>query len=292
MAVDSGQHLAGYLKHWAPEPLADRDLISPSQVAALAAVLDEAATPAGIGEQLPPMWHSLYFLEWPRHSELGPDGHLASGHFYPPIPDRRRMFAGGRLRVHAPIEIGVEADRVRSLSGVNVKRGRTGEMAFVTVRSEISQSGSMRIIEEQDIVYRCGEAPGRTALTSIDTSGEPASTAEWRQRVDTDPRLLFRISALTANAHRIHYDVPYVAGVEGYPGLVVHGPLLVLLMMELVRKRAEGQAVASLDYRLKRPVFAGERLLVAGNPDGRHSAALGVVTAREDSHASAEVTFG
>ncbi|MGH3626954.1 MAG: FAS1-like dehydratase domain-containing protein [Sciscionella sp.] len=261
-------------------------------VIVFAAVLDERAAPAGAGEHLPPMWHWLYFLEWPRHSELGLDGHPTSGHFYPPIPDRRRMFAGGRLRVHAPIEIGVEADRVRSLAGVNFKRGRTGEMAFVTVRSEISQSGGVRVVEDQDIVYRSGESPGRTALASIDTSGEPASRAEWRHRVDTDPRLLFRISALTANAHRIHYDAPYVAGVERYPGLVVHGPLLVLLMMELVRKRVAGQAIASIDYRLKRPVFAGERLLVVGNPDGQRGAVLGVHTAREDGHATAEVTFG
>lgn len=281
--------LADYVERWAPGPVTDGDPIAPGPIAALAAALDVGEVATAPGERVLPFWHWLYFLEWPRRAELGADGHPAEGDFYPPIPDRRRMIAGGRLRVADPLEIGVAAQRTRGLAGVRVKEGRTGEMVFVTVRSEISQGGRVRVVEEQDVVYRSGEDPGRASLTSIDLGGEPVSDAGWQRRFDTDSRLLFRFSALTANAHRIHYDEPYVTGVEGYPGLVVHGPLLVLLMGELARGSSKRE-VATFDYRLRRPVFVGESILVTGDSAGP-GAEFGITTARESAHATAEVSF-
>jgi hydroxyacyl-ACP dehydratase HTD2-like protein with hotdog domain len=277
--------LADYVERWAPKTVTDSDPLAAGPIAALAAALDIDDVATSPGERVLPFWHWLHFLDWPRRSELGADGHPSEGHFHPPIPDRRRMVAGGRLEVAEPLEIGVDAQRTRSLAGVQVKEGRTGEMVFVTVRSEISQGGRVRVVEEHDVVYRSGEDPGRASLTSIDLTGEPASDAAWQRPFDTDSRLLFRFSALTANAHRIHYDEPYVTGVEGYPGLVVHGPLLVLLMGELARGSAK-RVVASFGYRLRRPVFVGESILVTG--DG---AEFAIATARESAHATAKVSF-
>lgn len=284
MNSDIGQ----YLDDWQPEPITDSDVIDPVPIAALSAALDQPGTVAAKGEPLPPLWHWLHFLRWPVHSDLGGDGHPGRGHFLPPIPDRRRMFAGGRLVVRQPLEVGMPAQRTRELDEVVVKRGNTGEMVFVTVRVEISQDDRVRVIEEQDIVYRSGEDAGRSALARIDTEGDPQADAPWRLELRPDPMLLFRFSALTANAHRIHYDQPYVTGVEGYPGLVVHGPLLVLLMLELPRR--QGRCPKSLSYRLRSPVFAGERLLALGEPCGE-GAELRIATAREEHNCMAEVHF-
>ncbi|GHF60619.1 3-methylfumaryl-CoA hydratase [Amycolatopsis bartoniae] len=276
--MDLGEHVAG----WRPGPVSTSDELPPGPVAALSAVFDQ---PPAEGA-LPPLWHWLYFLEWPPESELGEDGHPLRGHFLPPIPDRRRMFAGGRLEVHAPLMPGTRAERVSTLGEVAVKEGRTGEMVFVTVRHEISQGSRLCVVEEQDIVYRSGEDERRRGVSAYSTDETPPSDAPWQRALRPDSRLLFRISALTANTHRIHYDEPYVREVEGYPGLVVHGPLLALLMLELVRDRP----VRSLSYRLRRPVFAGEHLRALGDP-APGGASLRIATAREDRAATAEVSF-
>lgn len=272
--------LGQYLESWRPGPLTKDDDLSPGPARALSSVLDQPPPE----RTLPPLWHWLHFLDWPAQRELGEDGHPTEGHFLPPIPDRRRMFAGGRLRVEQPLRLGERAESVSSVADVVVKQGRTGEMAFVTVRSEISQGGRLCVVEEQDIVYRSGEDEGRTF--DYDAADAPPSDAAWQRSIRPDSRLLFRFSALTANAHRIHYDDPYVREVEGYPGLVVHGPLLALLMLELVRDRE----VRTFSFRLRKPVFAGEHVCALGDP-GEGGAALRVATARDDRHATAEVTF-
>ncbi|MGH3632490.1 MAG: hypothetical protein ACRDRL_34275, partial [Sciscionella sp.] len=268
------------------------DPLSPAPVAALAAVLG-LRTPAAVeGEPLPPLWHWLYFLDWPVRQDLGPDGHPLDGDFLPPIPDRRRLFAGGRLTVHRSLELGVPAVRTSSLAGTAVKRGRTGEMALVTVRQEFHQRDRLCLVEEQDLAYHSGADTGvGSTFAGIDPAGtpQPARTgAAWELAMTTDPILLFRFSGLTANPHRIHYDADYCRQVEGYPGLVVHGPLLALLMAEPARRA--GRAVESMSYRLRRPMFVGEPLLVTGEPDGG-TAAMRVVTGRQDRHAVAEVRY-
>ncbi|HVW43126.1 MAG TPA: hypothetical protein VHC18_17430 [Amycolatopsis sp.] len=272
--------LREYVESWRPGPVTSVDALPPGPAEALSAVLDRSP----VKDTLPPLWHWLYFLTWPAQRDLGDDGHPRDGHFLPPIPDRRRMFAGGRLEVRHALELGIPAERTDSLGDVVVKQGRTGEMAFVTVRSEISQGGRVCVAEEQDIVYRMGEDEGRRF--DYDTADAPASDAAWQLSMRPDPRLLFRYSALTANAHRIHYDDPYVREVEGYPALVVHGPLLAMLMLELVRDRD----VRTLSFRLRKPVFAGEHVCALGDPAG-DGASLRVATARDEKHATAEVTF-
>ena len=261
--------LDSYLQDWSPEDLHDADPLPAERVEALAAVLNTAEHLVD-RDELPPLWHWVFFQEWSRHGELGQDGHPAGGHFLPPIPDRRRMFAGGRLTTHRPLQPGRRAERTRSLANVAVKTGRSGQMVFVTVRSVFRQDGQDRITEEHDYVYRSGEGAAKSSEASRPVE-LPRSEAAWQQPFTGDPVRLFRYSALTANAHRIHYDAPYAREVEAYPDLVVHGPLLVLLLSELTRARSPHRT-STVDYRLRRPVFAGDPVLLSADPDGTAAA--------------------
>ncbi|HTK62968.1 MAG TPA: MaoC family dehydratase N-terminal domain-containing protein [Pseudonocardia sp.] len=275
--------LAEYLQGWWPEPLRRTDRIRQWPVDAFAGLLDQPALDPGA--PLPPLWHWFSFLDHPAQSEIGSDGHPAAGHFLPPIPHRRRMFAGGRWRTEPgvpPIRVGDEVTMVSSVTSIEPKTGRSGEMAFVTVRNEFSRDGVPTVVEEQDIVYRSEPPEGPDAVPAVGASASgpkpgPASAgnsasatpAQHELRIDPDPPLLFRYSALTYNTHRIHYDQSYATGVEGYPGLVVHGPLLALLALELPRRHRPDDEVLEFRYRLRKPAFAGATI-VAGSwePDG------------------------
>ena len=253
--------MAGSLARWAPEPVTAVDRIDPWPVAAFSALLDLPPA-AGPGDELPPLWHWFSFLDHPLQAELGEDGHPAAGRFLPPMPDRRRMIAGGRLDVRGALRVGDTVERRSELVAVREKEGRSGAMVFVTVRHTLSRGGAALVVEEQDVVYR-SQAPG---VARPLPDGEPVPVPSGGTALDTGPALLFRFSALTHNTHRIHYDAPYATGVEGYPGLVVHGPLLALLALEVPRRA--GRAVTSFSYRLARPVVAGRRVVAGEGPDG------------------------
>ncbi|WNV77110.1 MaoC family dehydratase N-terminal domain-containing protein [Geodermatophilus sp. DSM 44513] len=257
------------LAGWAPEPEETAEVVGPWPAAAFSAVLDLPAPAAGEGDPLPLLWHWFSFLGTPRQSGLGEDGHPAAGRFLPPVPDRRRMIAGGRVRVRAPILVGERVTRRAELAAVRVTDGRSGPMAFVTTRYTFrrgDRSGDdVLLTEEQDVVYRSQPAGQQRVLPVGEPDAEPEH--DWRIETATGPELLFRFSALTHNAHRIHYDQPYVTGVEGYPGLVVHGPLLALLLLEVPRRHA-GRPVSAFDYRLTSPVFAGATVLTHGRRSG------------------------
>ncbi|MFD6277468.1 hypothetical protein ACFWFI_18135 [Streptomyces sp. NPDC060209] len=282
--------LSSYVENWHPEPVNTHDPMDPGPTAAVSALLDLPGPAAKAGDALPPLWQWFHFLHWPAQHELGPDGHLRDARFLPPLPDRQRMFAGGRCRIVEPLRLGEPAERVSSLGSVTPKHGRSGELLFVTERQEFRQSGRTCLVEEQDIVYRSGRGSGSQHPAVVDDRTAPDAEEPWQLRLQPDPTLLFRLSALTANAHRIHYDAPYCRDTEGYPGLVVHGPLLALLMLDVVRREAPGRQVSSLAFRLRRPAFAGELLLAAGSPSGT-GVQLRTVTHRDARHATAEVTF-
>ncbi|MGY1605909.1 MULTISPECIES: FAS1-like dehydratase domain-containing protein [unclassified Geodermatophilus] len=262
---------------WSPGPLTGTAVVAPGPAAAFAALLDQPAPPLADGDPLPPGWHVFTFLDRPATADLGDDGHPRAGHFLPPLPHRRRMIAGGRLQVTAPLRVGSAVERTSSLARCEVKTGRSGEMLLVTVRSEYREDGALLVTEEQDVVYRSQEAGSSPAPAG---AGSPADIGDHVVEVLPDPPLLFRFSALTYNAHRIHYDQPYATQVEGHPGLVVHGPLLALLLLEVPRRHLPDRSVTSFSHRLVRPAYAGPPVRAGGRLDGdRFALSAGTVGA-------------
>jgi 3-methylfumaryl-CoA hydratase len=258
--------LAASLRGWAPGPVSLARRVDPWPAEAFAGLIGTPAPPLREGDPLPPLWHWFTLLEHPATSEIGPDGHPAAGAFLPPVPDRRRMFAGGRLRLDAPIPVGARLSAVSSVANVAVKRGRSGELAFVTVRHDLAVDGHPAGTEEQDLAYRSQPPGAPPRPVPRPPGGEPEPAGDWRLEVAADPVLLFRFSALTYNGHRIHYDRDYATTAEGYPDLVVHGPLLALLALELPRLHAPDRTVTALEYRLLRPAVAPARVIAAASP--------------------------
>ncbi|NNH70460.1 hypothetical protein HLB23_11400 [Nocardia uniformis] len=280
--------LERYLTDWHPEPVIEHDEMSTREPARFAALLNQPTAPAA-GSPLPLLWHWFHFLDWPAQHDIGEDGHPANHGFLPPIPDRRRMFAGGRVEITRPLDIGQPADRTSRVSDIAVKQGKTGELALITVRTEYRQAGTLRLTEEQDLVYRSGAGTHRE-FPMVRPEPRP-STAAWQSEPQLSTSLLFRFSALTANAHRIHYDEPYTRETEGFPALVVHGPLLVLLLLELARAHQRGRQVESIVYRLQHPVFLGNRVLLSGDMTGPATATLTATAAADTRNAVADIRF-
>jgi 3-methylfumaryl-CoA hydratase len=234
----------------------------------MCATLDQPGAEPATGDEVPPAWHWLYFLEARAASQIGTDGHPQRGDFLPPVPLPRRMWAGGRIEWRSPLRVGDAATRLSEIRSVEPKTGRTGTLVFVTVRHTISTAAGVSIVEEHDIVYR--EAAKAGDPLPAPRPG-PAGAVWTRARVP-DEVMLFRYSALTFNGHRIHYDAPYVTGTEGYPGLVVHGPLQATLLLDLARAHApSGHRLAKFEYRALSPTFSGTELTVKGipTPDGK-----------------------
>ncbi|AII07592.1 hypothetical protein [Rhodococcus opacus] len=255
--------LEQYVTNWHPDPVVTHDDLPIGPANNLAAALDSGEAFAE-GAAVPVPWHWLYFLDWPKASDLGADGHPRNGHFLPPIPHRRRMFAGSRIEQHHPLRLGVPATKHTILARIQPKCGRTGEMLFVTERSEYRQEGVTAVVEEQNLVYRNGTGSTTTFTRASDQLEE--SAAPWISEHNPDTALLFRFSALTANSHRIHYDHPYTTCTEGYPGLVIHGPLLAIYMTELARQRNSAKELSRFEFRLQQPAILGDAFRVEGTP--------------------------
>jgi 3-methylfumaryl-CoA hydratase len=246
------------LRLWVGKTESRTDVITAWPVAALSATLDRHDPQPAPGDELPPAWQWLYFLDAKPASELGVDGHARRGGFLPPVPLPRRMWAGGRIEFHRPLRIGQAVRRDSEIVAVEPKSGSSGDLVFVTVRHTISAGDQVAIVEEHDIVYR--EAGGNPA------PAKPApSTALWTRAINGDPVLLFRYSALTFNGYRIHYDLDYVRNEEHYPALLVHGPLQTTLLLDLCR-RYDARAIRRVRYRALHPLFHNERFTVNGNP--------------------------
>ena len=239
------------LKDWIGRSETVTDVAPPGVCRRLAGVLDHAAPPWPPGA-VPPLGHWLNFLPSARQGEIGADGHPRRGGFLPPVALPRRMWAGGRLSFPGSIPLGAAIERRSTIQSVEPKSGRSGEMVFVTVRHAVSASGVLAVEEEQDIVYREAPRPGAAAPSA---AAETSPEAEWTRRVTPDPVLLFRFSALTYNAHRIHYDRAFAEGEEGYPGLVVHGPLIATLLMDHYLRRHPGARIAAFSFRAQSPLF-------------------------------------
>ncbi len=254
------------LRAWVGRSETVHDTFGATPVMALNATLDHAAAPVPSGTPLPPLWHWLYFLPMFRQSEIGADGHAKRGGFLPPVPLPRRMWAGSQFEFRAPLRVGDAVARTSTIDDVTSKEGRSGKLVFVRVRHELRCNGAVEpaLVEFHDIVYRGAKQPG-------DVEPPPQAApggASWQREIVPDDVLLFRYSALTFNGHRIHYDRRYVTQVEGYPGLIVHGPLIATLLLDLLRREAPGAEVAAFRFKAVRPTFDLNPFSVNGVREG------------------------
>ena len=232
------------------------DRMDPGHVARVAVTLGRPIPE--LGAVLPALWHWAFFLETVPIAQTGTDGHPARGSFLPPADNRNRMWAGGRVNFDGGLLVGTEAHKTSTVTAIKEKAGRTGSLLFVTVKHDIVQNGKLVVSEEQDIVYR---EPSPPKLQGT----EPAPASQWKQPVDPTAVLLFRYSAVTFNSHRIHYDFSYVTEKEGYPGLVIHGPLIATLMCQAFAQAHPGATLKQLSYRGLRPLIAPMAFDVAGS---------------------------
>lgn len=250
---------------WEPHTVTTEEHLDPSPVAALAALFDDGLATPVVGDELPPLWHWVALPRWAPSSLLAVDGHPFTGSFLPPTELPRRMFAGGTVSFPGSLRVGDTVRRVATVESVTAKTGRSGALVIVVVAVELyGPDGNLAVVEKQDLIYREAAPPSETGPADPAPAAHrapggppitPAGADTWRWT--TDPTLLMRFSAATANAHRIHYDWPYATRVEGYPGLVVHGPLMTLALAETHRLGNDERRIAALTHRNKSPLFCG-----------------------------------
>ena len=257
------------LSAWVGRSETLHDCINPTPVMALSATLDHRSAPVNVGSVLPPLWHWLYFLPMHQQSEIGADGHAKRGGFLPPVPLPRRMWAGSQFEFRSPVRVGDAVVRTSTIESVSTKEGRTGKLVFVKVRHELRCNGDAdpALFEFHDIVYR----EAKHADEVVPPPVIARENALWHREIVPDDVLLFRYSALTFNGHRIHYDRRYVTQVEGYPGLIVHGPLIATLLLDLLHRKMPEADLASFSFKAVRPTFDLQSFKVNGAPlaDGK-----------------------
>lgn len=251
-----------HLRAWIGREDDAEELLTPALVHRFNATFDRRS-PLEHGAEAPLLIHLCLCQPVVPTAELGPDGHPARGGFLPPIPLPRRMWAGGAFTFHAPIRIGSTVRRRSIIRNVTMKEGRSGMLCFVTVEHHISSDGAAAVTERQDIVYR-----GVTERGDTPAKAKPAAPAGLHQRrIGATTVLLFRYSALTFNGHRIHYDAPYTREEEGYPGLIVHGPMQATLLCHYATD-LRSQTPARFDFRSLSPIFDTMHFMLNAAPDG------------------------
>ncbi|MFH6782796.1 MULTISPECIES: FAS1-like dehydratase domain-containing protein [Methylobacterium] len=255
-----------HLRSWIGRSRDVEDFVTPRLVAEYRATLAPHLAPVADGEA-PLALHWCLGPETPAADALGPDGHAAKGGFLPPVPLPRRMWAGGEVETLAPLRVGDRVVRRETVADVAVKTGRTGTLCFVTVRHDYETERGPAIRDRQDIVYREASRPGDAAPAPKPAPDEDAAGNDTAWSVEANSVLLFRYSAMTFNGHRFHYDFPYATQVEGYAGLVVHGPMQASLLLNLAAARL-GRVPARFRYRGVAPMIAGSRFAVAGRREG------------------------
>lgn len=251
-----------HLRDWIGREERLDDVVTAARASALAATLDRDDPWPAAGDPLPPLWHWTLCVAAARQSALGPDGHAARGGFLPPVPLPRRMWAGGHLGFPGELRVGDAVQRRSRVVSVDHKRGRTGALVFVVVRHEYHGPRGLAITEDHDIVYRELPGPGMPAPEPV---AAPSGEA-WRRTVVPDEVLLFRYSALTFNGHRIHYDRRHATTAEGYAGLIVHGPLVATLLLDLLRRNLPKARISAFDFRAVRPLFDVDPFALCGRP--------------------------
>lgn len=239
------------LKDWIGKREEAADLVTAAPVAGLATLLGHESPPWTSGA-VPPLGHWFYALNRTPQAQLDDDGHEKRGTFLPPVALPRRMWAGGQLSFLHPVRMGSVFRRASTITDVVEKDGRSGPLVFVTVEHRYEDSKGLAVKERQDLVYR---APAAAATNAVTLHAPPTGDADWERAIHPDPVMLFRYSALTFNAHRIHYDRDFCLNHEGYPGLVVHGPLTATLLADLFLRHNPGALVTEFSYRAQAPLF-------------------------------------
>lgn len=255
---------ADTLSGWTGRSESVEDRLDPLTARKMQVTLDQAPTLAA-GNALPPFWHYLYFNPLVQASDLGPDGHEKRGRFLPPVALPRRMWAGGRIEIARPLHLGTPAIKVSTIRSVRMTEGKTGQLCFVTVEHALRGAGDTCLTETQNIVYRQAPAPGAPR-----PAGPPAPAgAMWSEVVTLDQVALFRYSALIFYGHRVHYDADYTRAVEGYPGLLVHGPLIASLLAAFgMRHAPSGARLTAIEIRAQSPLFANRPFHLEGCAKG------------------------
>jgi 3-methylfumaryl-CoA hydratase len=258
---------------WRPDPEVAVDVVPASAALALHGLLDAPGDPPADGDPVPLLWHWLAFLPRTAQRDLREDGHPRHGAFMPPNAPPRRMFGGARVQMHEPLRVGDPLTRVTHVVSHETKEGRSGSLSLVTLQHDVRGASGGALTEQDDIIYR--EPAPLAARRSRETADDDEWS--WSRDVECDPVMLFRFSALTYNAHRIHYDRPYATDVEGYPGLVVHGPLQAILLADLCVRNRPG-AIRSFVFRATAPAFDSQRLRIRGRPAGPDAVELAALT--------------
>lgn len=250
-----------HLQQWLGRSISTTADLTPAQANLMNATLDRPPTLTA-GDPLPPAWHWLYFHEPIPASAIGPDGHAELGDFMPPVPLPRRMWAGGKLNFHEPLVLGEAAAKQSTVTAIEPKTGRSGALFFVTLTHELTQNGTLCLSEEQTLVYREPSQP--EAPPAAPKPAADLSTPHFSASYTPTPILLFRYSALTFNSHRIHYDVDFCRTIEGYPDLVIHGPLIATLILDLFWRNFNHTYPKTFAYRAQTPLFHPHPFTVNG----------------------------
>jgi 3-methylfumaryl-CoA hydratase len=281
-------------------PGVERDVVTAGEAAAMHNLLDAPGAPPADGDRLPALWHWMAFLPRTPQRELGGDGHPKPAGELSSVAIGPRMFAGATITVSAGARVGQRLERRAQVTRIEDKEGRSGSLRFVTVRYEIGAAGEAVIVDVQNIVYRPTPPPVSASSSPASAQPQASPTTEatpeawpWEIAFTPEPTMLFRFSALTYNAHRIHYDVPYATEVEGYPGLVVHGPLQAISLAEVCRRFAPERPITSFTFRAVSPAFAGSPLRFVGRPSpGGDVVELRTLDARGVTTMTATATLG
>ncbi|GAC57853.1 hypothetical protein GOHSU_26_00100 [Gordonia hirsuta DSM 44140 = NBRC 16056] len=289
---------------WEARTVTTEEFVKPGHVAALAALFDDGLPAPQTGDVLPPLWHWVALAHWPLSGEMGPDGHplRSTASFLPPVDLPRRMFAGGDVEFPGTLRVGDTVRKVSSVESVTEKQGHSGRLVIVVVVTRLyAPDGTLAVVEKQNVIYReaavsTEQVPAAEPAAVLTPEGPPIrryGTDSWR--LWTDPTLLMRFSAATANPHRIHYDWPYATRVERYPGLVVHGPLMTLALAETHRLSDDPHPIAELSHRNSAPLFCGTTAELRPTPTatGKTVAVLsrGGVGATETIHTRLDLTY-
>jgi 3-methylfumaryl-CoA hydratase len=259
-------------RDWLGHVRVTHDDVSPSMLRRIAAMLDRDPDAFPDGALLPPHWFSMFCCESARQSDIGPDGHPNKGVILPPIPLPRRMGAGRRVRIPGQLRVGDALVKKSEVAAIEPKQARTGIICVLTLRNTFEVDGQVVAVDEFDAVYREAVPAGTRSPVNL---GTPAPTdAAWSEQKHLPPTLIFRYSAVTWNAHRIHYDADYARAEEGYPATVENGGLTMQLLLDAAVKNTPGHKLVGFDARLTRPIYVGDTITLNGTAlqDGKMDA--------------------